>query len=82
VVLPAAMNGEGGALGWITVVSRALHEGTLVPPGGRRLRTGRYYHLAAARGRPLREVVAATRDWMIAQVQDDMALVAPLLEAG
>jgi len=76
------MNGEGGALGWITVVSRALHEGTLLPLGGRRLRTGRYYHLAAARGRPLREVVAATRDWMIAQMQHDMALVAPLLEAG
>ena len=41
VVLQGAMNGEGIALGWITVVARALGDGKLVPasndgcaPGG------------------------------------------------
>jgi LysR family transcriptional regulator, glycine cleavage system transcriptional activator len=80
VVLQAAMNGEGCALGWITVVSRALNEGTLVPVSARRGRTGKSYHLLASRIQPVREVVGKIRDWMIAQMQHDMALVAPLLD--
>jgi LysR family glycine cleavage system transcriptional activator len=82
VVLQAAMNGEGGALGWITVVSRALHTGSLVPLSTRRVRTGRHYDLQATRSRPVREVVAAIRDWMIEQMRQDIELVAPLLESG
>lgn len=76
VVLQAAMNGEGVALGWITVVSRALAVGSLVPASSRRIRTGRSYHLLASRARPVRDVVAAIRDWMIAEMAGDMALLA------
>jgi LysR family glycine cleavage system transcriptional activator len=79
VVLQGAMNGEGIALGWITVVARALGEGKLVPASGRRVRTGRDYHLFAPRAKPVRDVVLAIRDWMIAQMQRDMDQVADLL---
>ncbi|MBN8891372.1 MAG: LysR family transcriptional regulator [Rhodospirillales bacterium] len=79
VVLQAAMNGEGVALGWITVVARALGLGTLVPVSRRHLRTGKSYHLLASRARPVREVVAAIRDWMVAQMRQDMEQAAPLL---
>jgi DNA-binding transcriptional LysR family regulator len=79
VVLQGAMNGEGIALGWITVVARALGDGKLVAASDRRVRTGRDYHLIAPRTRPLRDVVHAIRDWMIAEMQRDMDAIANLL---
>jgi LysR family glycine cleavage system transcriptional activator len=79
VVLQGAMNGEGIALGWITVVARALGEGKLVAASERRVRTGRDYHLFAPRVKPVRDVVLAIRDWMIAQMQLDMERIAELL---
>ena len=75
VVLQAAMNGEGIALGWITVVAPMLHERRLVPASARRLRTGRAFHLLAPRGKPVREVVLAIRDWMVGRMREDMAAV-------
>ncbi len=79
VVLQGAMNGEGIALGWLTVVARALGEGKLVPASERRVRTGRDYHLFAPRAKPVRDVVLAIRDWMIAQMQLDMERIEELL---
>ena len=79
VVLQGAMNGEGIALGWITVVARALGDGKLVPASERRVHTGRDYHLYAPRTKPVREVVLAIRDWMVAQMRDDMARLGDLL---
>jgi DNA-binding transcriptional LysR family regulator len=72
VVLQAAMNGEGIALGWITVASRALCERKLVAASERRIRTGRSYHLYAPRTKPVREVVLAIRDWLTGQMQEDL----------
>jgi LysR family transcriptional regulator, glycine cleavage system transcriptional activator len=79
VVLQAAMNGEGIAPGWVSAASRALAEGKLVPASTRRVRTGKSYHLVASRARPLRDVVLAIRDWMIAEMRHDMEKIAPLL---
>jgi DNA-binding transcriptional LysR family regulator len=80
VVVQAAMNGEGIAPGWITVVSRALRQGTLVPACETRIRTGRSYDLVASRTRPVREVTLAIRGWLIEQMRQDMAVLAPLLD--
>ena len=41
VVLQAAMNGQGVALGWLSNVSRALLQGSLVPASDRQINTGR-----------------------------------------
>lgn len=72
VVLQAAMNGEGIALGWVTAVSRALCEGKLVAASDRSIRTGRIYHLFAPRTKPLRNVVLGIRDWLIGRMQEDL----------
>jgi DNA-binding transcriptional LysR family regulator len=79
VVLQAAMSGGGVAPGWISVVSRALADGTLVPASDRHVRTGKDFHLLASRGRPLRDVVMAIRDWLTDQMRQDMERLAPLL---
>lgn len=79
VVLQGAFNGEGIALGWITVVAGALGEGRLVAASERRVRTGREYHLIAPRGKPLRNVVHAIREWMVAEMQRDIDGIADLL---
>jgi LysR family glycine cleavage system transcriptional activator len=80
VVLQAALNGGGIAPGWISVVSRSLAEGTLVPASPLRVRTGKHFHLLAARGKPLRDIVAAIRDWLLDQMRQDMERVAPLID--
>jgi DNA-binding transcriptional LysR family regulator len=80
VVLQAAMNGEGIALGWITAASRALAEGKLVAASERRIQTGRSYHLYAPRTKPVREVVLAIRDWLVGQMQGDLRKLAKLVK--
>jgi LysR family glycine cleavage system transcriptional activator len=82
VVLQAALSGGGVAPGWISVVSYALAEGTLVPAASRHVRSGKDFHLLAARGKPLRDVVVAIRDWLLGEMREDMARVAPLLGAA
>ncbi|MCC7271721.1 MAG: LysR family transcriptional regulator [Alphaproteobacteria bacterium] len=83
VVIQAAMNGEGIALGWTTTVARALQEGKLVAASGRVVRTGKTYHLLAPRTKPLRPVVLAIRDWLIGEMAGDVARLGPLLgESG
>jgi LysR family transcriptional regulator, glycine cleavage system transcriptional activator len=72
VVLQAAMNGEGIALGWVTAASRALSAGKLVAASARRIRTGRSYHLYTPRSKPVREVVFAIRDWLVREMQQDL----------
>jgi DNA-binding transcriptional LysR family regulator len=79
VVVQAAMNGEGIAPGWITVVSRALRQGTLVPACDLRIRTGRSYDLVASRSRPVRQVTLAICEWLTGQMRQDMEELAPLL---
>jgi DNA-binding transcriptional LysR family regulator len=79
VVVQAAMNGEGIAPGWITVVSRALRHGTLVPACATRIRTGRRYDLVASRARPVREVTHAICGWLVEQMREDMDELGPLL---
>jgi DNA-binding transcriptional LysR family regulator len=79
VVVQAAMNGEGIAPGWISVVSRALRQGTLVPACDTRIRTGRSYDLVASRARAVRGVTLAICDWLTGQMRQDMEILAPLL---
>lgn len=81
VVLQAALNGEGVALGWLTVVARMLAEGTLLPASRRHVLTGSAYHLLAPRTRPLRDVVRAIRIWMTREMEHDLARIGHLLRA-
>lgn len=82
VVLQAAMNGEGVALGWLSNVSRALLQGTLVPASDRQINTGRIHRLIAPRSRPVRPVVSDISIWMIAEMQAELTALNAILRPG
>ena len=82
VILQAAINGEGIALGWLSVVSSALAKGSLVPVSPRRIETGRRHRLIASRARLLRPHVAGIAEWLSAQMADDLRAVEAVLRAG
>ncbi|MFS2012579.1 LysR substrate-binding domain-containing protein [Azospirillum sp. CT11-132] len=72
VALQAAQNGEGIALGWVSVVSRTLGEGLLVRACASEIRTGRWHSLIAPKSRPLHPMVPAICEWLIAVMLDDL----------
>jgi len=72
LVLQAALIGQGVALGWVSGTSAALREGLLVPASPHAVRTGREYRLAAKPG-PVRDEVTRVREWLVAQMQEDLA---------
>jgi LysR family transcriptional regulator, glycine cleavage system transcriptional activator len=81
VVIQAAANGQGIALGWISAVSHLFGTRILVPALDRPLRTGRQYHVVASKRKPLRDTVVNIRDWMIAEMQSDIRQVEAVLSA-
>ncbi|CDX39804.1 Transcriptional regulator, LysR family [Mesorhizobium plurifarium] len=82
VVLQAAMNGEGVALGWLSNVSGALLQGSLVPASDRQINTGRIHQLIAPRARPVRPVVSDICAWMIAEMQAELKALHAILRPG
>jgi LysR family glycine cleavage system transcriptional activator len=79
VILQAALNGEGIALGWVSVVSSALLKGTLVPASERRIHTGRHHSLIAPRAKPLNPVVAEIAEWLASRMATELSLLEPIL---
>jgi LysR family glycine cleavage system transcriptional activator len=79
VILQAAFNGEGIALGWVSVVSSALLRGTLVPASDRRLHTGRWHSLIAPRSKPLAPTVVDIAQWLIDRITAELDRLAPLI---
>lgn len=75
IVVQAAILGQGVALGWLNVVARWLRVGVLRPIDGHVARTGRVCHLVRRSDRPLRPVVGRVRDWLVSELQDDVAAV-------
>lgn len=79
VILQAALNGEGIALGWVSVIASALLKRTLVPASERRIRTGRWHSLIAPRSRPLAPVVAEIAQWLQSRMADELRQLEPML---
>jgi DNA-binding transcriptional LysR family regulator len=73
VILQAALNGEGIALGWLSVVSSALLTGTLVPASDLIIRTGQHHSLIAPRSRPLDAMVEGVALWLRTQIARELA---------
>ncbi|MBS0342172.1 MAG: LysR family transcriptional regulator [Proteobacteria bacterium] len=65
LALDAAAAGQGVALACDALIARELREGRLVPPFGRRLRTGWAYRLAAPQGRLSAQELQAMRDVLL-----------------
>ena len=75
VVVQAALLGQGVTLGWITVVAHWLLTGALVPASASLVSTRRVCELVTPRNRPIRPVAVEIRDWIIAQMRNDIAAI-------
>jgi len=78
IVVQAALLGQGVALGWLSVVAHWLRHRGLVPAREQVMQTGRQCHFVRQRDKPIRPIVTQVRDWLIAELHDDVAAVAAL----
>ncbi len=67
VVIQAALDGQGAALGWRHIVDPLIESGRLVPVGGAGVSTSATFDVVHRPG-ALRPDVAALRDWLISSV--------------
>lgn len=82
VILLAALNGEGIALGWVSVISSALLKGTLVPASDRRFNIGRYHQLLAPKSRSMKPAVAEIASWLVEQMTLEIIKLKQVLHPG
>ena len=75
VVVQAALLGQGIALGWLTVTSHWLLTGALVPASDTLATTRRLCEFLPPRHRPMRPIAAEIRDWIIAQMRQEVAAI-------
>ncbi|UPA27096.1 LysR family transcriptional regulator [Shinella oryzae] len=78
IVVQAALLGQGVALGWLNVVAHWLRNRTLVPAREQLMVTGRRCHLVRLRDKPFRPIVGQVRDWLIAELTEDVRAVGGL----
>jgi LysR family glycine cleavage system transcriptional activator len=69
LLLRAAVDGQGVALGQTSLVKDLIAKGDLVTPIPKRLKTGFRYHLVFAQGADQRPEIALFRDWIVAEAQ-------------
>lgn len=81
VVVQAALLGQGVVLGWLNAVAHWLRTEALVPAREQLMMPGRRCHLMRLRDKPLRPVVVQVRDWMISEMNEDVAAVDALYPA-
>lgn len=70
LVIQAAVNGRGVALGWWHVVAHALLQKELLPAARNHLKTGQFYYLVATSRRPLRKPAKLVRDWLLSEMAE------------
>ena len=68
LVLQAALEGEGIAMGWRHVTERLLRSGLLKPVVAESFRSDKGFYLLWARRRPLTPEAQQVREWLLAQV--------------
>ncbi|AYH43944.1 hypothetical protein CDA09_11175 [Azoarcus sp. DN11] len=73
VVLHAAMEGQGMALGWRHIVTPLLEQGRLVRPLAEHVLTGHPIYIIASPNRALRPSAAILRDWLLEESRNDRA---------
>ena len=67
LVIQAVMEGQGIALGWRHLTDRLIASGLLVRLTGHAMLTGKGFHVAWPKNRPLSESAEKVRDWLAAQ---------------
>lgn len=73
LVLQAAIDGEGVAIGWTHLVADLLNDGKLVRVGGT-IRTHNPFQILYRKGLPLSEATASVLDWMTKQGQETLSV--------
>ncbi len=76
VILQAALNGEGIALGWVSVIASMLLKGMLMPASDLVIRTGQHHSLVAPRSKPLSPVVVEIALWLQAGIAKELDALA------
>ncbi|TFH85179.1 LysR family transcriptional regulator [Billgrantia azerbaijanica] len=71
IVLHAALEGQGVALGWRHIVSSLLEQGRLVRPLAEHVLTDHPIYLITSRTRHMRPSVAILRDWLLEESHND-----------
>lgn len=69
LLLRAALEGQGIALGQASLVADLIQDGKLVAPVARRLKTGFGYYLVYPQGADERPEIAVFRDWIVAEAK-------------
>ena len=70
-----ALSGGGVFLGFVSACSRLMLDEMLVPVTQKQLRTGRQFVLVASAKNPLNPTKQRVCDWLLAQMQDEIALI-------
>ncbi len=69
LVIHAALEGQGVALGWRHLTQGLVEQGHLVRPVSNAVRTGAGFYVVAPRAAPADADAAAVRDWLIAEAR-------------
>ena len=67
LVIQAVMEGQGIGLGWRHLTDRLVASGLLVKISDHVMETGKGFHVAWPKNRPLSESARRVRDWLVAQ---------------
>ena len=70
--LQAAMEGEGVVLGWRGISKQLVASGRVVEPFDLTLPLGSSFYLVYPEAHKRRSHIEAVRDWLLAEVQEDM----------
>ncbi|MCB1639372.1 MAG: LysR family transcriptional regulator [Thiothrix sp.] len=68
IVVQAAMEGQGVALGWLHIVRPLLESGKLVAPLPERIATNHDFYVVAREGQPMRVECRALLDWLLEEM--------------
>ncbi|WP_244923368.1 LysR substrate-binding domain-containing protein [Ochrobactrum quorumnocens] len=75
VILQAATQGKGLALGWVSVIASALHDKTLVIASDKRRETGRIHRLIVPRNRTVPPGTHEICEWFQLEMAADLAKI-------
>ncbi len=73
VVIQAALQGQGIALGWLNAVSGCLLNETLKPAVQESVVTSRYCSMVSPNGKAKDPLIRGVRDWIVREMKSDIA---------
>jgi len=73
IVVQAAMEGQGVALGWSHIVSPLIEQGKLVAIGGQAISTEQPFYIISPEQRQLSQEAQALRDWLLLEMANTTA---------